>query len=133
MNKTNKEHKYYNVLAFLFTEKGILVFRPDNEEKHLAYITLDRVLHFKDDNQLLNHEISYLRDNVRTHPSDMFTVPPTETQSIACISYKKHFTKEGFSGVLPTGVIVDRRIFPNATPMKKDEAFGIPHPKVNLL
>lgn len=35
----------------------------------------------------------------------------------------------GFAGVLPNGNIVDRRKFPNAVPIQKNDLFGVAEPK----
>ena len=37
----------------------------------------------------------------------------------------------GFAGVLPDGKIVDRRYFPEATPIEKNSIFGTSKPKTN--
>ena len=37
----------------------------------------------------------------------------------------------GFAGVLPNGKIVDRRYFPEATPVEKNSIFGTSKPKTN--
>ena len=38
-------------------------------------------------------------------------------------------TKAGYAGVMPSGTIVDRREFPNATPIPENSFMGIPKPK----
>jgi len=40
----------------------------------------------------------------------------------------KELQESGYAGISSTGSIVDRREFPNAIPMKKNSAFGIPEP-----
>ena len=37
----------------------------------------------------------------------------------------------GFAGVLPDGRIVDRRYYPEATPIQKNSIFGTSKPKTN--
>ena len=38
-------------------------------------------------------------------------------------------TKAGYAGIMPSGTIVDRREFPNATPIPENSFMGIPKPK----
>ncbi len=35
----------------------------------------------------------------------------------------------GYAGILPSGMIVDRREYPNAIPVQENELLGIPKPK----
>lgn len=37
--------------------------------------------------------------------------------------------QSGYGGILPTGTIVDRRIYPTAVPIQENKLFGIPKPK----
>lgn len=37
-------------------------------------------------------------------------------------------SKSGYGGILSNGQIVDRRTYPEATPMQKNSMFGIPEP-----
>jgi hypothetical protein len=42
-------------------------------------------------------------------------------------------SKEGYAGILPSGMIVDRRKFPNAQPIPENESLGVGKPKeINL-
>lgn len=133
MNKTDKTDKNYSVIDILYVEDGLMIVRPENPEKHLVYIDEDRQLHYKDGNDLTNAEVSYLRDLALRHNSHVFKVEVIKKDHmVGHHMYHKSFTEAGFSGVLSSGHIVDRRIFPNAIPMQKNTLLGIPSPKINL-
>jgi len=128
----NKTDRNYCVLKIISTESGVMIVRPDDEEKHLCYVSYNRELFFKDDNQLTNAEVSYIRDYAKYAPNTSLLNVETKRAMLGHINYHKRFTEAGYSGVLPNGNIVDRRIYPNAIPMQKNSLFGIPTPKINL-
>ena len=61
----NKKNRYYSTLKVLVLEEGLMIVRPKNEEKHLAYISNDRKVHFKDSSNLSEYEIKYIEDYAR--------------------------------------------------------------------
>lgn len=48
---------------------------------------------------------------------------------IAELKIKLEISKSGYGGVLPTGEIVDRRVFPDAIPLQKNVMLNVPEPK----
>jgi len=128
----NKIDRNYCVLKILSTEAGVLIVRPNNTEKHLVYISEDREVFLKDDNNLTNAEISYIKDFAKNSPHLSLKSIEKKEAMLGHMKYHKYFTEAGFSGVLPNGYIVDRRIYPNAILMQKNSLFGIPTPKINL-
>ena len=132
MNDINKEYRNYRVLETVEMEEGIMIVRPDNTEKHLAYINEDREVFFKDKHNLTNAEYSYVLYLAKTMNNSLLNKTFAKNPLIVEMEYHKEFTSAGYSGVLSKGWIVDRRIYPNAIPMQKNSMFGIPSPKINL-
>jgi len=128
----NKIDTNYCVLLITVVEGGFLIVRPDKEEKHLAFINEDREVYLKDNNRLTNAEILYINDFARHSPKESLLPLDRKKLTLGHFQYTKRFKEEGYSGVLSTGIIVDRRIYPNAIPMQENKAFGIPTPKINL-
>ena len=122
----------YCILIILILEEGLMIVKSGDQERHLAYITHDREVCFKDESNLTNAEREYIKDFAKHTPHNSLTPVDKKTAMLGHIKYHKQFTQAGFSGVLSNGNIVDRRIFPDCIPMQKNEAFGIPQPKINL-
>lgn len=55
--------------------------------------------------------------------------PPHEPDKIAALQAIVELIKSGFAGILPTGLIVDRRTHPDAIPIAENALLGTPPPK----
>jgi hypothetical protein len=53
----------------------------------------------------------------------------TKEQAEKAAVWLKALNASGYAGVLPSGKIVDRREYPKALPIQKNELLGVPEPR----
>lgn len=74
-----------------------------------------------------------MQDNVNCGYSEESPLHPlsdvTQEQKLAALLETKEVMESGYAGVLSNGNIVDRRDFPEATPIQANRMFNTPAPK----
>tara|TARA_R110000772_G_C13310328_1_gene440505 strand:- start:35960 stop:36427 length:468 start_codon:yes stop_codon:yes gene_type:complete len=143
--------KYYCLFPSYHLGNGLSVCKrgkdnmPENES--IAFIHPDRKIAYRNSKgrmSLNNIDIEkYIQDYIiklaLTDDRDIsvsqdvkvFNERPAISKGLRLELHRIHDSvkEQGYSGVLPNGNIVDRRIFPNAIPMQKNSMFNIPKPE----
>ncbi len=141
----DEKNPYYCLFPSYHLGNGLVVARRGAdkmpEDNHLAHIDSNRVITYK--NGLLGNGLhpQYLADYITvlsltddrdisaTQEIKVFKKRPSKESLMILHKIHERVKLAGYSGILPNGNIVDRRIYPNAIPMQENSMLGIPKPR----